>query len=105
VYRSLTNRCVPARRRPRVGEFLRRQSGPRSTWGPTMTPSVDLPSRTVEEIVRQAERPDFDRWAETAGRLAWLLAERGDDAGAVALRQHTVYMRGMCVAGRGYDDQ
>ncbi|MGH3844853.1 MAG: replication initiator [Pseudonocardiaceae bacterium] len=27
-----------------------------------------LPSRTVEEIVRRAERPDFDRWAEQVAR-------------------------------------
>jgi hypothetical protein len=27
-----------------------------------------IPSRTVEEIVRRAERPDFDRWAEQVAR-------------------------------------
>src|SRR3978361_835428 len=33
-----------------------------------MTPSTTLPSRSVEEIVRRAERPDFDRWAEQVAR-------------------------------------
>jgi hypothetical protein len=31
------------------------------------TPTM-LPSRTVEEIVERAERPDFDRWAEQVAR-------------------------------------
>jgi hypothetical protein len=33
-----------------------------------MTTPTTLPSRTVEEIVRRAERPDFDRWAEQVAR-------------------------------------
>jgi hypothetical protein len=33
-----------------------------------MTPSVALPSHTVKEIIRRAERPDFDRWAEQVAR-------------------------------------
>jgi hypothetical protein len=33
-----------------------------------MTTPTTLPSRTVEEIVRRAERPDFERWAEQVAR-------------------------------------
>jgi hypothetical protein len=33
-----------------------------------MTPTTSLPSRTVEEIVSRAGRPDFDRWAEQVAR-------------------------------------
>jgi hypothetical protein len=33
-----------------------------------MNTPTTLPSRTVEEIVRRVERPDFDRWAEQVAR-------------------------------------
>jgi uncharacterized protein YjhX (UPF0386 family) len=33
-----------------------------------MTSTATLSSRTVDEIVRRAERPDFDRWAEQVAR-------------------------------------
>jgi hypothetical protein len=33
-----------------------------------MNTHTALPSRTVEEIVRRAERPDFERWAEQVAR-------------------------------------
>ena len=33
-----------------------------------MSTPTTLPARTVEEIVRRAERPDFDRWAEQVTR-------------------------------------
>jgi Replication initiator protein, pSAM2 len=33
-----------------------------------MTSNAGLPSRTVEEIVHRAERPDFDRWVEQVAR-------------------------------------
>jgi hypothetical protein len=33
-----------------------------------MSTPTTLPARTVEEIVRRAERPDFDRWADQVAR-------------------------------------